>query len=148
MKSSTGKKSLNNKELEGSCIYFLYKGEEVVYIGQTFNFPQRLISHIQRMARERKNGEEFEFDAYETFPCEEEKLNTTEAQNILKHSPKYNRDTKLFNPIKGLHKIGYASNSKELTKRKYTITIKVIGDSIIADFRQTEIEYIKKRTKP
>jgi len=40
-------KSMNLSVLKGFYVYFLFKGESIVYIGQTVNLPNRIGEHIK-----------------------------------------------------------------------------------------------------
>lgn len=61
-------------------IYFLYLGAEVVYVGQTTNFPSRLAAHMFRK----------EFDAYSFLRAPENELNGLEARLIEALMPRLN----------------------------------------------------------
>ena len=61
-------------------IYFLYRNEEIVYIGQSRNLHRRIIQHCYGK----------EFDSYSYIQCDESELNDLEFEFIAKHKPMYN----------------------------------------------------------
>lgn len=78
---------LNNKkpiELhKGSCIYFLFKNDEVVYVGQSKLGLSRLYEHCMNK----------DFDAYSYVPVDNEgDLNYIEAMYIHLFKPIYNKN--------------------------------------------------------
>lgn len=71
---------LDKKEYSSSPgIYFLFRNEEVVYVGQSLDIPSRLYVHF----RSQTQG----FTSYSVIPCEEAHLNDLEAFYILKFCP-------------------------------------------------------------
>lgn len=63
-------------------IYFLFSGEDLVYVGQSTNIPARLSSHMG------KGG--IEFDSYTCIGCQPHRLDELEALYTLKFQPKAN----------------------------------------------------------
>lgn len=63
-----------------SMIYFLFDGDELVYIGQSRYGISRVQAHIELKA----------FTHYTWIPCPVHLLNNTEAYYILQFKPKYN----------------------------------------------------------
>ena len=64
-------------------IYFLYKEDELVYIGMTTNFSSRLNSHIADDTKE--------FDSYRFLDVNDNvNLNNIEEKYIRKYKPLYN----------------------------------------------------------
>lgn len=76
---------LNNlkvrEDFESLCgIYFLLKNKEVVYVGQTTNFHQRIGAHKDK-----------DYDSYCFIKVEKEDLDKKEVGNIMFYQPKYNK---------------------------------------------------------
>lgn len=75
-------KKLNTLKLHlGACIYFLIKGTEVVYVGQSTNFHNRIAQHL--------SDKDFDGVFYMNLP--EESLNDVEQALIWHLKPVYNR---------------------------------------------------------
>ena len=69
------------EDFESLCgIYFLIKNKEVVYVGQTTNFHQRIGAH---------NGKDY--DSYCFVKVEKNKLDKAEIENIMLYKPIYNK---------------------------------------------------------
>jgi hypothetical protein len=88
------KKTLNqiNKKTHG--IYFLIKGNSIVYVGQTSNGLKRVQEHV--------NQKEKDFDHYCFIECEGNKKNDLEAIFISIYHPLYNKimpKTELFTKL-------------------------------------------------
>lgn len=81
------KRNINKADFD-PCIYFLFKGNEVVYVSQSKNGIARVMSH----SLESDNGARKAFDGYAMVHCEIDQLNDMEALNIIKHKPKYNKE--------------------------------------------------------
>lgn len=64
-------------------IYFLFKGGELVYVGKTINFMQRLTDHI-RVGR-------IEYDTYNLIACPLADLDALEALYVRHYKPRLNR---------------------------------------------------------
>ena len=91
MKLKTKKEILSRRTpLEKDCfIYFLIKGEEIVYVGQTTNGLTRITQHCAD-----KN-----FDYYSIEKCQITNLDNLEARYIVEFNPKYNSSTLPKNSI-------------------------------------------------
>ncbi|MBI2628952.1 hypothetical protein HYW74_02625 [Candidatus Pacearchaeota archaeon] len=63
-----------------SCIYFLVKNDEVIYVGQTIELPSRLASHRQDKL----------YDRVFYLPVPESDLNRVEKEFIITLKPKLN----------------------------------------------------------
>ncbi len=63
-------------------IYYLYNGEEIVYIGKSWNVYYRVGQHAM-------NCIDFDCWTYEQF--DKESLTQAERDALLKHRPKYNK---------------------------------------------------------
>ena len=65
------------------CIYLLYKGDKIVYIGQTECLARRISEHLQT---------DKEFDSYVVHSFVEDQYIRLKKEEILikKHKPKYN----------------------------------------------------------
>jgi hypothetical protein len=66
---------------KASGIYFLIKGSEVIYVGQSLDM-------LHRIARHRREGKDF--DGYACVECEIDKLDEMEAQYIAAFAPRKN----------------------------------------------------------
>ena len=91
-------KSWLKKQKQKIGIYFLYKGNEVVYVGQSVNIENRIQEH---------RGSK-DFDSYNYVLCDRGELNEKEAYYILKHRPSYNVNlphNKIYKPIDTPHYI-------------------------------------------
>jgi len=64
-------------------IYFLVKQDEVVYVGQSVDFHNRVLAH-------KKLGV-IDFDTYSWIECKKADLNNMEAEYILKFKPVLNK---------------------------------------------------------
>ena len=65
------------------CIYFLFDGDEIVYVGQCKNGILRINEHSASKGKK--------FDSYCYIECDKRKLNQTEFEYIVKFAPKYNK---------------------------------------------------------
>ncbi len=70
--------------VNGYFLYFLFAGDEVVYIGQSRSLLQRIISHKQG------NGKK-EFNSIALIESTKDKINEEEYGYIKWYSPKYNK---------------------------------------------------------
>jgi len=70
-----------------SGIYFLLKGQDVVYVGQSVNTFKRILDHI---SDKRKR-----FDSFYVLDANKEDLNTLEHMYILKFKPIHNFSKKM-----------------------------------------------------
>jgi len=64
----------------GPAIYFLFEGDEIVYIGKAVNLLRRVAGHFGR-----KN-----FDHFSYIVCKREELETLERSALIKFKPKLN----------------------------------------------------------
>lgn len=64
-------------------IYFLKKGDEIVYVGQSVNIERRIKEH-----RVDKKGL---FDSYTTIECTKENLDSSETSYLFMYRPKLNK---------------------------------------------------------
>jgi hypothetical protein len=71
---------MQNRDQYG--IYFLLRGNEIIYIGQTKNIETRLLGHKDKS-----------FDSHRFIPCPIEKLNKYESRWIIKFNPIYNKSS-------------------------------------------------------
>lgn len=90
-----------------SGVYLLLVREEIVYIGQSINIPQRIASHLRARPAQPRNranyvtkywltpndirGLPIWFDSVEVKWCEATELDKIERELILRLRPKYNR---------------------------------------------------------
>jgi hypothetical protein len=71
------------KPLERKCgVYFLFDGDELVYIGQTTDFDTRIAMHSLRKTKA--------FDRVAFIPAEKIDVGQVEAGYIARYKPKYN----------------------------------------------------------
>ena len=76
----------NKKPLEENCcnmVYFLLKGDVVVYVGKTIFGLSRILKHIK--------AKEKDFDSFSAFLVDRDKLLEVELANINYYQPKYNK---------------------------------------------------------
>jgi excinuclease UvrABC nuclease subunit len=71
------------------CIYFLFNGDELVYIGKTFNLKHRIPNHFDK-----------QYTYLRIIPCEKEKLYYYEMRLIKWFKPKYNRHGLIYKAAK------------------------------------------------
>jgi len=75
-------KSIKINTLRG--VYFLYMDDELVYIGQSKNIPNRITNHLQENSKN--------FNSYKTIIVDEsQELTPIEDFYIRKYKPKYNK---------------------------------------------------------
>lgn len=72
-------KSMRRKLITGCGIYFLFRNNTIVYVGQTTNGLKRIFDHTDKR-----------FDEYTFIRCRKCELNVLEAAYIKKFKPKYN----------------------------------------------------------
>ena len=63
-------------------IYYLWREDEIVYIGQSTNILSRVATHLNSVVKV--------FDSYTYELCEPNLLNKLELESIIKHKPLYN----------------------------------------------------------
>lgn len=77
---------ISSFKINTPCIYFLFKENKIVYVGQTTNIYQRITTH-----KKSKNFDSFSFfDIYEKPFNGNYSSNELELYFILKFTPKYN----------------------------------------------------------
>ncbi len=71
--------------LEKNYIYYLKRESKIVYVGQTINIMERLLSHLRNADKD--------FDSASYFPVDgsKEERNYIEAGLIIEHKPEYNK---------------------------------------------------------
>ncbi len=74
-------RSIDSHLVGKPVIYYLVQGDEVIYIGQTCNLAQRLLSHMSNK----------DFDRYSFFESAPEDLDLLEAELILHFKPALNK---------------------------------------------------------
>lgn len=67
------------------CIYLLFKGQEIVYIGKSVNLEYRIPVHFDK-----------DYDYLRYIPCDKDKLFHYELRLIKYFKPKYNRAGLLY----------------------------------------------------
>ena len=71
--------------VSGSCgVYFLFDGDECVYVGKSLQVHTRVREHRAN------NASKKEFDTYAFIPCKAAKLDELEAHYIAMMKPKFN----------------------------------------------------------
>lgn len=101
--------------LDATCgVYMLYKGDDVVYVGQSQN------SIIQRISY---HSTDKEFDSIAFMNVPEHLLDYLEAALIIKHKSKYNKSLPLKSEYFGLVKEAYLFDdiSAELKEKHFVI---------------------------
>lgn len=102
-------------------IYFLFSGEEIVYVGQGQVVEERIYDH-------RKNKE---FDSYYIIEIKEGDLNDIEAYFIIKYQPKYNNSVPGNSRFLMMQKLKerYNSNAHVIKKaiKKHCINQEFLG---------------------
>lgn len=68
------------KVIKYPCIYYLFKGEEIVYVGSTANIYSRIAKHIKTK----------DFDSFTYRKVTNKDIFEVEAREIIKHQPKLN----------------------------------------------------------
>lgn len=66
-----------------SGVYFLFDGDDLVYIGRAANIAKRVGEHSSN-----RYGKKF--DSYTFIPCEYQEAQSLEIHLIREHNPKYN----------------------------------------------------------
>lgn len=92
------------------CVYLLYKGDYVIYIGQASRFSDRIFDHYRK-----------DYDEFEIIEIDEgESINDIEALFIAKYLPPLNKDmpsNNLFISECGIKK--FVNNNFEKYKFQY-----------------------------
>lgn len=104
-------------KLPSCMIYFLIRGEEVVYVGQTTRGIVRPLSHIDK-----------EFDSIKVLYVERDKLDETEGYFIAKYKPIYNiKMTGYFRLLAARDKIRDATGISDFTVTNLKKECKKLG---------------------
>ena len=133
------------EEFESLCgIYFLLKNKEVVYVGQTTNFHQRIGAHKEK-----------DYDSYCFVKVEKNKLDKAEIENIMLYKPIYNKQ--LNNEMISLESIKnrlkkLKVESKKHNKRNIMNLIKNNGIEIfyfdsLMYIRNTDFDFLYRLVK-
>ena len=85
MKFNDDKNAITVPKYQNCFVYFLLKGGEVVYVGQTKNGIERPFSHKDK-----------DFDEIKIIYCEETDVDTVEDSFIKKYTPAYNKQRNYF----------------------------------------------------
>lgn len=112
-------------------VYFLLRGEDIIYIGQSRNVQQRLASH-------HKIG----YTSFYVHTCHDAYLDSLEAEYILKFKPEFNSNVPNNEKWKTAIQIKeYANADSVLDIRKYLeklkIPFKVFRGVVYYDFFET-----------
>ncbi len=95
-----------------SGVYYLYLGEEIIYIGQSRNVFHRVGEHGV------PNG--IRFDSWEYIPTQVDDLIALESTEILRHRPKLNRLERFKSTIPGhLKELRRLARREFKRKQKY-----------------------------
>lgn len=85
-------------DIELPVVYFLIKDNEIVYIGKSINFRQRIAEHKTKK----------DFDRYTALQVSYDMLDMLESAFILQFHPKLNAAQPIYNGLSGLcKKIGF-----------------------------------------
>lgn len=87
-------------------IYFLLKGDVVVYVGQSMNVEKRVTAHRDK-----------DFDSFRVIPCEPSKLLHYEKRLIKYFKPMYNGETGGKRPGAGRPKLKDSEKKKSKVMR-------------------------------
>jgi hypothetical protein len=80
-------------ETRTGCIYFLFQGDELVYIGKSTHGLYRLYQHCTDKV----------FDSYSYILCDDEDLDKTEARYICSYKPRLNKAVPIVRFDKSKH---------------------------------------------
>lgn len=82
-------------------VYFLFMGEELVYVGQSIKVPARIGQHAHFRMESGINTQWW--DRYAVIRCRPDELHDLEAAYILRYRPKFNStDNQVFHKVRGL----------------------------------------------
>lgn len=86
--------SVDDIHAMGSVVYFIFAGEELLYVGQSKNFRQRVRGHRARFDEEAEltNDSRLRELSFVAFPVPPERLDEVEYYYIRKFLPPYNKD--------------------------------------------------------
>jgi len=73
-------------------VYFLYKGDEIVYIGQSMSIHTRVCQHAsQKYSRNNKSRDIMDWDTYSYIRIDDNTQRLiVETEFLQKYNPKYN----------------------------------------------------------
>ena len=130
----SNKISMDDYLKEEYFVYFLLDGEEIVYVGKSINYHQRLKAHSKNK----------KFDSYYLLKCKNEKeMDILEFDFIVKFEPKYNSVLPAseyyfsVNKIKEKLNIG-AWDFKRFVKREKVTPIANLSGNLYYDIRKFE----------
>lgn len=86
--------SVDDIHAMGSVVYFIFAGEELLYVGQSTNFKHRVKMHRARFDEEAEliGDERLSRLTFTATPVPPERLNEVEYYYIQKFLPPYNKD--------------------------------------------------------
>lgn len=115
-------------------IYFLIRGESIVYVGQSLDVYHRISLH----AKESQKA----FDSYFVLPCLPSELNVLEPHYIFKFCPLYNLvlpQNHAYKSLSGLaHDLGLSVNVLRLWMRAKNIPSQDKDWHLVSDFAGIE----------
>lgn len=119
-----GKTELGNYDEVARGIYFLIKGDKVVYVGKSeTNIFDRVTNHSR--------SKDFDSFYYKLYPkANEEELHLIEARYIAKYAPKYNGQIQSpdYEFVTGIKKFGYETDNKQIHLNAFIINNKIYID--------------------
>lgn len=134
-----------------SVVYFLYAGDELLYIGQSKNFKRRVRLHRQKFFEEAElvDNPAMEQIRFKAFPVPAEKLDEVELFYIQKYLPPYNVNGMPNELIKAYHavrlaKMELALAKTELEEAKYRVSRDISGGQCYRTKSCWEIDGISK----
>jgi len=102
--------ALHKFEMPKIGIYFLFKNDELVYIGKTTKGLNRIMTHLECK----------EFDSYSFHSCTERELNSLEIELIKRYRPSLNKT----------HNKGSLEHRQKFVTRMHTMLQKDIKEHI------------------
>jgi hypothetical protein len=82
-------------DFDGLCIYLLWRGDQLLYVGQTAYLSERFRQH-QRARDGLSSGVRIPFDRCTYIAVEFEDMNTVETLLMDHHQPPYNQSRRPF----------------------------------------------------
>ena len=79
-------KRQTRRTMPGGGVYFLFKGEEIVYVGRSINILNRLGAHDGEGSKD--------WDSFACVSCDEKYHGVTEALFIAAYQPRYNKESR------------------------------------------------------
>lgn len=107
----------DKKNYQVSGIYYLIKGDEIVYVGQARNIFSRISTHIME--------KEKDFDYCTVISIPYENLSEVETEEIFKHRPIYNTNIPRNNIYKTFKQLLPILGMSVHQLRKFIITHKI-----------------------